>query len=86
MSLLLLIINIPALLTMISLRCRDSIVIGNYNRLQIKECEGDECYERKFIPIEDVVVHEHFAKYTHENDIALIRLPEAIKFGRMNFL
>ncbi|XP_035709361.1 transmembrane protease serine 9 isoform X2 [Folsomia candida] len=60
----------------------DSIVIGNYNRLQPKECIEEECNERKFIPIEDVVVHEYFAKYTHEYDVALIRLPEEIKFGK----
>lgn len=56
---------------------RDSIVLGNYNRLSAKECieheNEKECFERKYIPIEDVIIHEYFAKFTHEYDIALIR-------------
>lgn len=64
---------------------RDGVMLGNFNRMERKECIGNDCIEPQVIPIEEVFVHDGFTKYAREHDVALIKLAHEVKFSSKHF-
>jgi len=58
----------------------DGVVLGNFNRLESRECIEDKCNDMMIVPIEDVVAHERFSKYSREHDVAVVKLAKEVKF------
>jgi hypothetical protein len=56
--------------------------VGNYNRNQTSECIEKECFTPEERSIIDVIVHAGYTKFTHENNIALLKLADKIEFDR----
>ncbi|CAL8073322.1 unnamed protein product [Orchesella dallaii] len=60
----------------------DGVVLGNFNRLENRECIDNECNDMSIIPIEDFVAHEKLSKFSREYDVAIIKLAREVKFNR----
>ncbi|ODN02904.1 Transmembrane protease serine 9 [Orchesella cincta] len=60
----------------------DGVVLGNFNRLESRECIDDKCNDMVIIPIEDFVAHEKLSKYSREYDVAVVKLSRDVEFNR----
>lgn len=63
------------------LRCRDSVILGEYDVTKDPDCDGDFCSSKQDVKVEQVIAHPQYQQAGNVNDIALVRLAQNVQYS-----